>query len=139
MIIYQKMQYKVRINPLDLFNQIKIELKLFVFLPALFLSFFALAQDHRQLKDSTFVEVQLREGTKMAIALSPDKRSLALDLQGTIWILPSTGGDAVPITDGLGDSHEPVWSPDGEYIAFHSYRTGNYHIWIVKRDGSDLT
>lgn len=113
-------------------------LKIFAFSPVLFLSLFALAQDQRQLEGSTFIDVKLRQGTNMAIALSPDKRSFAIDLQGTIWILPSTGGDAVPITDDLGDSHEPVWSPDGEYIAFQSYRTGDYDIWTVKKDGSDL-
>lgn len=74
----------------------------------------------------------------MAIAISPDGKSLALDLQGTIWIMPSTGGMAKPVTDDLGDCHEPNWSPDGELIAFHSYRSGTYHIWTVRKDGNDL-
>ncbi len=74
----------------------------------------------------------------MAIAVSPDNKILALDLQGTIWIMPATGGAAMPVTDDLGDCHEPAWSPDGEMIAFHSYRSGTYHIWTVRKNGSDL-
>jgi len=74
----------------------------------------------------------------MAVALSPDKQTMALDVQGTIWLLPVSGGLATPITDPLGDCHEPAWSPDGEQLAFHSYRDGNYHIWTIQRDGSQL-
>ncbi|MGB3586852.1 MAG: DPP IV N-terminal domain-containing protein, partial [Tunicatimonas sp.] len=84
------------------------------------------------------IEVALQEGTNLAVALSPDKQTLAIDLQGTIWLLPVDGGEAQPITDPLGDCHEPAWSPDGQQIAFHSYRDGNYHIWTVQRDGSQL-
>ncbi|MEO0331382.1 MAG: DPP IV N-terminal domain-containing protein, partial [Bacteroidota bacterium] len=84
------------------------------------------------------VDVALREGTNLAIALSPDYSTFAIDLQGTIWLLPVEGGMAQPITDALGDCHEPAWSPDGQQIAFHSYRDGNYHIWIINRDGTQL-
>ncbi len=88
--------------------------------------------------DSSRIDVSLREGTNMAVALSPDNKTLALDLQGTIWVMSSTGGKAVPVTDDLGDCHEPAWSPDGNHIAFHSYRDGNYNIWAVRKDGSGL-
>ena len=84
------------------------------------------------------IEVPLKEGTNMAIALSPDKNTLALDLQGTIWVMPVSGGVAEPVTDEMGDCHEPAWSPDGTRIAFHSYQDGNYHIWTVNPDGSEL-
>ena len=82
--------------------------------------------------------VILREGTNMAAALSPDGQTLALDLQGTIWLLPAEGGEATSLTDALGDCHEPTWSPDGTTLAFHSYQDGTYHIWTIQRDGSGL-
>ncbi|MBO9616441.1 MAG: PD40 domain-containing protein [Dyadobacter sp.] len=84
------------------------------------------------------VKVTLTEGTNMAIALSPDKQTLAIDLQGTIWVLPVTGGNAKAITDALGDCRQPTWSPDGTQVAFQSYRDGNFHIWKVNKDGSGL-
>ncbi|GGH32935.1 amidohydrolase [Dyadobacter endophyticus] len=84
------------------------------------------------------VKVTLTEGTNMAVALSPDKQTIAMDLQGTIWVLPVTGGKARAITDALGDCRQPTWSPDGTQIAFQSYRDGYFHIWKVNRDGSGL-
>jgi len=84
------------------------------------------------------VKVTLTEGTNMAIALSPDKQTIAMDLQGTIWVLPVTGGRAKAVTDALGDCRQPTWSPDGNQIAFQSYRDGNFHIWKVNKDGSGL-
>ena len=85
------------------------------------------------------IEVTVSEGTNMAAALSPDKSTLAIALQGTIWTIPAVGGKAKSVTDEMGDSQEPDWSPNGEKIAFHSYRDGTYHIWTINKDGSDLT
>ena len=83
--------------------------------------------------------VTLTEGTNMAAALSPDGRMMALDLQGTIWLVPIAGGKARAVTDALGDARQPAWSPDGDRIAFQSYRDGTWHIWSMAADGSDLT
>lgn len=88
--------------------------------------------------NQTTIEVPLKEGTNMAMALSPDKKTLAIDLQGTIWLLPVEGGKAKPITDALGDFHEPAWSPDGDKIVFQGYRDNNYHIYSINKDGSNL-
>ena len=82
------------------------------------------------------VDVTVREGTSMAVAVSPDGRSLAIDLQGSIWTLPSTGGVATRITDPWYDARQPAWSSDGRSIAFQGYRDGVYHLWVVSPDGS---
>lgn len=84
------------------------------------------------------VELTLREGTNVAAALSPDGGRLAVDLLGSIWVLPSDGGEATRITGPTGDARQPDWSPEGGRIAFQSYRTGNWHVWTVRADGSDL-
>jgi len=84
------------------------------------------------------VKVILTEGTNMAVALSPDKKSIVTDIQGTIWLMPVGGGKAKALTDALGDCRQPTWSPDGNQIAFQSYRDGNFHIWKVNKDGSGL-
>lgn len=85
------------------------------------------------------IALKVDEGTNMAISLSPDQSSIVLDLQGTLWMLPVQGGEATPLTDELGDCRQPVWAPNGNEIAFQSYRDGNYHIWKINKDGSGLT
>ena len=82
------------------------------------------------------IRVTVTEGTNLAAALSPDKKTIVFDLQGTLWTLPATGGNARPITDALGDSRQPTWSPDGNTIAYHAFYDGNYHIYTVRKDGS---
>src|SRR5438105_1642717 len=63
------------------------------------------------------VHLTLREGTNMAAALSPDGRTIAIDLLGTLWTLPAQGGAATPITDIFLDARQPQWSPDGTRVA----------------------
>ena len=81
--------------------------------------------------------VVVREGTSMSVAISPDGRTLAIDLQGSIWTLPSSGGAARQVTDPYNDARHPSFSPDGRTITFQGYRAGGYDIWAVSPDGSN--
>src|SRR5471032_1477406 len=81
-------------------------------------------------------EITVHEGTSMSVAASPDGRTLAIDLQGSIWTLPVTGGAAKRITDVFNDARQPSFSADGKWIAFQGYRDGGFHIWQVASDGS---
>ena len=74
----------------------------------------------------------------MAVAVSPDGQTLAIDLQGGIWVVPARGGAAKRITDEFSDARQPAWSPDGRTIAFFAYREGGYDIWAVNPDGTGL-
>jgi Tol biopolymer transport system component/imidazolonepropionase-like amidohydrolase len=85
------------------------------------------------------VHVTLHEGTNLAAALSPDGRTLAIDLLGTMWTLPATGGAARAVTDISMDARQPSWSPDGRRIAFQAYRTSTWQIWTMNADGSGLS
>ena len=82
------------------------------------------------------IDVTVHEGTSMSVAVSPDGRTLALDLQGSIWTLPVAGGAATRITDLFNDARQPTWSPDGKWITFFGYRDGGYDLWAVAPDGS---
>ncbi|MBX7187859.1 MAG: amidohydrolase, partial [Vicinamibacteria bacterium] len=83
------------------------------------------------------IDVTANEGTSMSVAVSPDGKTLALDLQGSIWTLPATGGPAKRITDLFNDARQPAWSPDGKTIAFFGYRDGGYDLWAIAPDGSN--
>ncbi|HEV8210757.1 MAG TPA: hypothetical protein VGP77_11565, partial [Vicinamibacterales bacterium] len=82
------------------------------------------------------IDVTVHEGTSMSVAASPDGRTLAVDLQGSIWTLPATGGAATRITDIFNDARQPAFSPDGKWIAFFAYRDGGYDLWAIAPDGT---
>jgi Tol biopolymer transport system component len=81
--------------------------------------------------------VSLRQGTDMAIALSPDKATVAMDTLGVLWTVPVGGGAARQLTGYLADMAQPDWSPDGRALTYQSYRDGNFNIWTTAADGSN--
>ena len=83
------------------------------------------------------IDVTVHEGTSMSVAVAPDGRTLAVDLQGSIWTLPASGGTATRITDIFNDARQPAFSPDGKWIAFFAYRDGGYDMWAIAPDGSN--
>src|ERR1700742_3681095 len=80
--------------------------------------------------------VTVHEGTSMAVSVSPDGKMLAMDLQGSIYVLPVGGGEARRVTDIFNDARQPQWAPDGKNIIFFAYRQGGYDLWEVGMDGS---
>jgi Tol biopolymer transport system component/imidazolonepropionase-like amidohydrolase len=84
------------------------------------------------------VSLTIREGTNMAAALSPDGRTLVIDLQGTLWTLPAAGGAATRIGDEYLDARQPAWAPDGKRIAFQGYADGTWHVYVINADGSGV-
>lgn len=68
-------------------------------------------------------------------ALSPDGKRLAFVYRGDIWTADSKGGRAQPITSHLENDGYPIYSPDGNWIAFSSKRSGNSDIFVIPADG----
>src|SRR6266550_2644791 len=87
---------------------------------------------------SRTIELTLTEGTSMSAAASPDRRWLAIDLLGSLWILPMQGGQAKRITPELLEARQPTWSPDSQSLAFQGYDDGAWHIYVIPRDGGDV-
>ncbi len=78
---------------------------------------------------------------------SPDGRYLAVEFfRGTveIYVIDTTCVRADPpcpitrLSDSQTDDRFPVWSPDGERIAYVSWLDGDAEIYTVGLDGSDL-
>ncbi len=70
-----------------------------------------------------------------SLSISPDGKRLAFSYQGDVWVASADGGRAIPLTNHIEMDDNPIWSPDGEYIAYSSNRNGNWDIYIVPSDG----
>lgn len=68
-------------------------------------------------------------------ALSPDGSTIAFSFQGDIWTMPASGGQAMRLTIHEGYESNPVFSPDGNHIAFTSARYGNNDIFTIPAKG----
>jgi len=84
------------------------------------------------------ISLTIREGTSMAAALSPDGRTLMIDLLGSLWALPASGGAAARVTEEYLDARQPVWAPDNRRVAFQGYADGVWHLYVMHADGTGL-
>src|SRR5882724_7621152 len=80
--------------------------------------------------------VTVNEGTNLAATVSPDRRSIIIDLQAALWLMPANGGTAKRLTDGALEASHPDWSPKGDLVAFQSFSGGTFHLWVMKPDGT---
>lgn len=68
-------------------------------------------------------------------AISPDGEMIAFSYMGDIWVVSSQGGKATRLTDHMAYDGEPIWSPDGQLLAFTSNRNGNNDVFIINARG----
>ena len=90
-----------------------------------------------------------REGQEEAIGapareyayarLSPDGTRIALDCQDEerdIWIWDLVRETMTRLTFDEADDNYPLWTPDGERVAFSSNRGGEQGVYWKKADGT---
>src|SRR5580658_5340944 len=53
---------------------------------------------------------------------------------GYLWSVPREGGDARQLTTG-GHERNPIFSPDGNQIAFAGYYDGNEDVYVISAEG----
>jgi len=74
----------------------------------------------------------------------PDGKSVAIEstpkVSGStnIWRINAEGYGSYPLTEDYSQNVDPVFSKDGEWLAFSSNREGSYDIYVAREDGSDL-
>jgi dipeptidyl aminopeptidase/acylaminoacyl peptidase len=66
-----------------------------------------------------------------------------------IWMISTSGGDAIPLTNEAVNSSHPRWSPDGKYLGFLSARSDSKdpdddskddakkQVWLLNRAGGE--
>lgn len=69
--------------------------------------------------------------------ISPDGSTIAFTYKGDIYTVPVAGGRATQITTNPAFDTEPVWSPDGQQLAFASDRMGSMDVYIVSKEGGE--
>jgi len=87
-------------------------------------------------------------------AFSPDGKSVAFtsvreegreirNLPQDLWVVPFEGGEPRKLTAGKGPVHGPVYSPDGNWIAYLGHTNGmdstaNIEVLAISKDGGDI-
>ncbi len=70
--------------------------------------------------------------------VSPDGREIAFVSGGDIWTVPATGGEARLLVAHADNESRPLYSPDGNYVAFSSARSGNGDIYVLTLETGQL-
>ena len=78
-------------------------------------------------------EVQLAQQPN----LSPDGETLLFARDGDIWQVPTRGGQASRVTFDSTNESQPIYSPDGDRIAFISDRTGSNQVYVMPASGGE--
>ncbi|MBA4184061.1 MAG: PD40 domain-containing protein, partial [Acidobacteria bacterium] len=69
-------------------------------------------------------------------ALSPDGEKAVFGARGEVFTVSTQNKETRNLTETSGANElQPVWSPDGKWIAFFSDRSGEYQIYIRAADG----
>jgi Tol biopolymer transport system component len=85
------------------------------------------------------------DGAQIAFAATRENAALLAASGGSlrfanydIYVMNANGSDRVRLTTDPANDAQPVWSPDGTWIAFVSDRDGDKNIYAMRADGSDL-
>lgn len=68
-------------------------------------------------------------------AISPNGQSIAFNFQGDIWVANINGTNPKRITVHEAYDTNPIWSADGQSIAFQSNRYGNDDVYLISANG----
>ena len=56
---------------------------------------------------------------------------------GDLWKVPRAGGSAIRLTSNVGTETSPIYSPDGNWIAFTGEYDGNVDVYVMAAEGGE--
>lgn len=96
------------------------------------------------IKSKKEIRLTFKRGFDSGAKFSPDNRKIAFygrdEITGNydIFIMNSDGTNIVNLTNDKLQDFSPVWSPDGNWIAFTRGNSENYDIWIMHVETKEL-
>jgi tricorn protease len=66
-----------------------------------------------------------------------NRTNIVFVFAGDLWSVPRTGGTAVRLTSANGSETNPVFSPDGNWIAFTGEYDGNVDVYVIPAGGGE--
>jgi TolB protein len=82
------------------------------------------------------------DGRRLVFWYRNPNRNASYEWHGRIYVSDADGSNRRLLTrDDRNNAYSrsaqyPAWSPDGRLIAFESFRTGEWHIWVIRSDGT---
>jgi Tol biopolymer transport system component len=92
--------------------------------------------DNLPIKPARTIQFTTKEASWIDVNVSPDGKTLLCSFLGNLYRLPSKGGTATQLTQGLAINRYPVWSPDGKYFAYISDASGFLQVHIRDTAGN---
>ncbi|MCD2259091.1 S41 family peptidase [Psychroserpens luteolus] len=71
-------------------------------------------------------------------SISPNGSQIAFTYNADIYVVSVNGGKATRLTTNSAYDTKPVWSHDGQQIAFASNRHGNFDVFVMSSTGTNV-
>ncbi|HZS47915.1 MAG TPA: PDZ domain-containing protein [Blastocatellia bacterium] len=63
------------------------------------------------------------------------RTQIVFSYAGDLWSVSREGGEAHRLTNGVGNENNPIFSPDGNWIAFTGEYDGNVDVYVIPATG----
>ena len=84
------------------------------------------------------LEVLTVQNEADSYSLSPSGKRAAISTHGEIFSVATDRGEVQRVTETFWRETDPLWSPDGKWIAFLSDRNGKEEVYIANERGTGL-
>jgi len=120
-----------------------------VFFGTVFFQFVHAKETEDNITEQWTPELHMQYKTIYSTAMSPDGRRIAYVVRGPVmegekseylshvWLVSSDGSSNFQYTQGEKSCSNPLFSPDGNYLAFTSSRSGENQVWIMRVLGGE--